>query len=624
MFNKNMLKKIFQRFQCGGGGKHTAAATIADSAECNGAGGDGGGGLNDDDPSSPIHPLERKYSQFQHDAATHDRREKMFKRRKERTPEQQQCGDDSSSDTDESGRSRVFFLRRFSNDTKTKNLAEHSLIQVLPAPLPSAGAGDGGGEEDNFMEQISKQCTITTFFNLHPHPTMVTDLHGNIQYANGAMESTFHQSCQTWIGKNILDCDGFIAGKYLEPIEHFFNHMGGMVTESCVKLRCTVFHRPDSQHKCWVEMLLMHPRGQRFVVISMRVVQIEHNLNQMLDKLRREYRYLRNNILSKVFPPFVLSRIEQGETDFLINHHDIIVGAMDIQNYTMECALDNASFSILRPLYFEADRLCELHNICLIEIIGDAFIVAGNCTSMNRNRVEDVIDFFLDFIDYCQSTTSLNVRCGIAMGRAVSGMIGYNQFRYHIFGTTVNLAARMEAQATVNSVRVSPHVREAIQAPEEYSIHSEPKTMVKGLGEMHSYTINRKLVSEDITTLLANEPSPISRHRRISSMPGFITMNSPSLHSIVGSPRDILPMISLQNPEKENKDVSDTAVTVPADVIGRRRSTPCNLQVPPSTPHHQPTRILQRHQLLELQSMDYYHSTLSSAAEDDDDGESRG
>lgn len=345
---------------------------------------------------------------------------------------------------------------------------------------------------------------LIEIFDRQSDTILLTDSNGIIIYANGSLYEHTMISPENILNHKIVE---FLSEEYHDMCQSFYQHP----YEQEVKFRAKFKHNKRKGKLIWVDIHFIRYMNEnhtnntnnnnnptttttRYIQIFLKVVQIEMYLGQLLDDMRRENQHLRHDIIYKIFPPYIYKYVERGETDFLLNHNDIIIGAFDIVSFTEH--INNASFTILRPLYFEADRLCELHNIFLVEIIGDAMIVAGNCTPERRNCVEDVIDFMLDFIRFTQQTTQLDVRCGIAMGRAISGMIGYNQFRYHVFGTAVNTAARMESLAKKNTIRITENVKQAINhqhnnnnTNKNYQIVPETPCHIKGLGTMTTFTI---------------------------------------------------------------------------------------------------------------------------------------
>jgi len=336
-----------------------------------------------------------------------------------------------------------------------------------------ANDDDCYGIEDNNIQNI---------YNLDNRIVIYTNLSGKINYVNDKIQILFYDK-KDLLGKNIYT---IIDKKYYTSMNDIYK--GDL---EHVLYRGEIYDKHKKTN--WFDINLIKRKDG--VIIFCTNVNTEIQLSKILDEMRNENRHIRSNILQKIFPEYILHHIETGNTDFLINHQNIIIGAFDIVNYTESCVINATSFSVLKPLYSEADRLCKIHNICLIEIIGDSMIVAGNCTQRHINTVENVIDFMNDFITFCTKTTNLDIRCGIAVGRAMSGMIGCNQLRYHIFGTAMNLATRMENLATYNTIRMTDRARESIlkENEEKYNIIKETKE-VKGFGLMDTYTLKENLV----------------------------------------------------------------------------------------------------------------------------------
>jgi class 3 adenylate cyclase len=345
----------------------------------------------------------------------------------------------------------------------------------------------------------------------------------DILYCNGQIESCINKRSDDLVDTNLLK---LISPDFHDTVKHFYRN--SKKTE--FKIRLTIKNNKNKDY--WVDAKFMKydRSGRELITIFMKPIHIEIRLSNLLDNMQKDHDYLRNNVLANVFPSYILPYVLRGEKDFVLEHDNIIVGAFDIVNFSEECAINKTSFNILKPLYYEAQKLCEVHNLYCVEIIGDAMIIAGNCSETRKNTVEDMINFMLDFIKFSNKRTDLDIRCGIAVGRAISGMIGYNQFRYHIFGNAVNIAARMESLSEYNKICITSKVYDKIKPNNyaKYDISSNDIVPVKGLGLMNTYTVNgyKNLDSPRL------QNRSIRRSLSVSSKHGTLSNNNPNLFTV--------------------------------------------------------------------------------------------
>jgi class 3 adenylate cyclase len=63
----------------------------------------------------------------------------------------------------------------------------------------------------------------------------------------------------------------------------------------------------------------------------------------------------------------------------------------------------------------------------------------------------------------------IDLRIGIHTGAAVAGVIGHRKFSFDVWGTTVNIASRMESHGEPGKVHVSEAVAHALPASSRWS-----------------------------------------------------------------------------------------------------------------------------------------------------------
>ena len=80
------------------------------------------------------------------------------------------------------------------------------------------------------------------------------------------------------------------------------------------------------------------------------------------------------------------------------------------------------------------------------------------------------------------------LRIGIHTGPIVAGVIGKNKFAYDLWGSTVNMASRMESTGEKNKIQISESTYHIIKADFKFQKRKEVK--VKGIGLVNTYLIS--------------------------------------------------------------------------------------------------------------------------------------
>lgn len=134
--------------------------------------------------------------------------------------------------------------------------------------------------------------------------------------------------------------------------------------------------------------------------------------------------------------------------------------------------------------YFGAfDEIVARHGLEKIKTIGDAYMAAAGVPHPARLHALDACMAALEMQDVVARLKaqrdkvrlpSLELRIGIHSGPVMAGVVGRRKFTYDIWGDSVNVAARMEANGEANRINVSEtvynHVKSLFEATPRGSI----------------------------------------------------------------------------------------------------------------------------------------------------------
>jgi class 3 adenylate cyclase len=89
---------------------------------------------------------------------------------------------------------------------------------------------------------------------------------------------------------------------------------------------------------------------------------------------------------------------------------------------------------------------------------------------------------------------TMNVRIGMHTGAVVAGVIGTKKFAYDLWGDTVNIAARLDANAPVNGIAISEITW--LRARDRMGFGAPVMINLKGVGDVAVY-LAQPLVEAD-------------------------------------------------------------------------------------------------------------------------------
>jgi class 3 adenylate cyclase/Tfp pilus assembly protein PilF len=154
----------------------------------------------------------------------------------------------------------------------------------------------------------------------------------------------------------------------------------------------------------------------------------------------------------------------------------------------------------LNDCFIAFDDIIERNNLEKIKTIGDSYMCAGGIPTENDNHVFDVVKASLEIQEYIQKTNEertkngrelWGVRIGIHTGPLVAGVVGKKKYAYDIWGSTVNIASRMESNGVPGQVNISSAVYE--QVKDVYSCTYRGKIYAKNVGEIDMYLIDHNI-----------------------------------------------------------------------------------------------------------------------------------
>lgn len=143
------------------------------------------------------------------------------------------------------------------------------------------------------------------------------------------------------------------------------------------------------------------------------------------------------------------------------------------------------------------DRIVQKFGLEKIKTIGDAYMCAGGLPAKNNTHPLDVVNAAIemrDFMEAYQKEKCANqglcfeIRLGINSGPVVAGIVGFKKFAYDIWGSTVNIASRMESSSEPGKINVSGNTYTLIK--EHFNCIHRGRIKAKSMGEIEMYFVD--------------------------------------------------------------------------------------------------------------------------------------
>ena len=211
----------------------------------------------------------------------------------------------------------------------------------------------------------------------------------------------------------------------------------------------------------------------------------------MAEELRRE-KARSENLLLSILPQSVVNRINAGETMIADHIDSVSILFADIVGFTEMASRQTPGdlVQFLNDIFTAFDHLSHQFGGEKIKTIGDSYMAAFGLLDVRPNHAEAAaLQARAMLAEIPRFSTRdgvpIDLRIGIHTGSAVAGVIGLRKFAFDVWGTTVNIASRMESLGEPGKVHVSEAVADALAG--RFSFTGRGLIEVKGAGTMRTF-----------------------------------------------------------------------------------------------------------------------------------------
>jgi adenylate cyclase len=205
-----------------------------------------------------------------------------------------------------------------------------------------------------------------------------------------------------------------------------------------------------------------------------------------------------DRLLRNFLPASIAERLKAGETHIADQFPNATVLVCDLVGFTaLASHIDPEQLVFLLSEIFSAfDDLLEPRALEKIKTIGDAYMVVGGVPNSDPEPALAAAELALTMMQEIerfntQYDTSIRIRVGISTGPVIAGVIGRKKFSYDLWGTTVNLAWRLESLAQPGSIQVDDATRELLK--HKFRLESRTCPDLKNSTELTAWTLHGPL-----------------------------------------------------------------------------------------------------------------------------------
>ena len=217
----------------------------------------------------------------------------------------------------------------------------------------------------------------------------------------------------------------------------------------------------------------------------------------LVDKQKNEIEHLLLNVL----PKEVAKELQLTGRATPRHYKSVAVMFTDFRGFTL--LTDHMSpdelVAELDACFNVFDEIIKKHNLEKIKTIGDSYMCAGGIPVEDEMHVLKIVRAGLEIQQYISNNNKQRIekglepwylRIGIHVGPVVAGVVGKMKYAYDIWGSTVNIASRMESNGEPGKVNISSATYELIK--DYYECSHRGKISAKNIGEIDMYFIEQE------------------------------------------------------------------------------------------------------------------------------------
>jgi adenylate cyclase len=212
---------------------------------------------------------------------------------------------------------------------------------------------------------------------------------------------------------------------------------------------------------------------------------------QLMDEMEQQNQRFKS-LLYRILPAPVVKRLDEGEVMIADRFNSTSIIFSDLVGFTQFSSNMTPSqlISLLNEIFSVFDEVADRFGVEKIKTIGDAYMAAAGLPIARDDHADAALQMGIEMIKELEKIRlshqiPLQMRVGIHSGPVAAGIIGQNRFLYDVWGDTVNIASRLEANGTASAVHVSQATFDLLKKP--YTLQSTGGVALKGKGLVQSY-----------------------------------------------------------------------------------------------------------------------------------------
>jgi adenylate cyclase len=229
-------------------------------------------------------------------------------------------------------------------------------------------------------------------------------------------------------------------------------------------------------------------------VIIFRNYREKVKINKILDEQKVQI----ENLLLNILPSEVAKELQQKGQATPRNFELVSVMFTDFKSFTIHADKLSPQELVeeLNTCFIAFDNIIEKYGLEKIKTIGDSYMCAGGIPTPDKRHVHNMVSASLEIQEYivvnnkrkiADGQEPWDLRIGVHVGPVVAGVVGKKKYAYDIWGSTVNIASRLESNGEPEQVNISASVYEIVK--NDFTCSYRGKIYAKNVGDVDMYFV---------------------------------------------------------------------------------------------------------------------------------------